>query len=666
MSRTRMPHACFIWRTPHPAIVAAAVARLRSGWAVDVICAQACSLEGASVQVLADSHMRRHPPRGIEASPTDAMRFALAASDLASAIHRERPLHEVHVASDEGGGWIVGQSRRLTDAFAGVSLIVHLTHPTSLLRAHDRLSWHDLGDGLHDRVERLALEHADVAVAPTKALADLVRWNARPLRLHRPHLRPLRPMRPGAAGIFCPGPVREHLQHDVVVRAFVAAFDRLPPAWRRLTIEGPDTPTGPLGASCAARLARHVPARCREAVTIDAPPAQTIDAGIIVLAGSLVVDHEVVLEAFASGARVVCADTPEHRELAAAADAEVTWFAPGDIDALAALLPCLAAEPFPARIPSPARGFVEWDQSPVPARPIVATLGVSPADVTVVIPHFNLGEHLPATLASVAAQSVQGFGTLIVDDGSTEPSSIALIDSLEQSGTPVLRKPNGGLGSARNAGIRAATTPWVLVLDADDVLATDYLEKVLAAAARSPHVVAVGTFMRCFTTDPSTPTGGWMPLGLDRDLLASANHACPASCLLRRQAVLEAGGYDEHLVSFEDWDLWCTLAERGHEAAIVPEFLLHYRQRPDSMYHALAIRHEALLRAQLLARHPRLCADWSKPMRVEVAMRHHVEFGHGAAGKPLRYVLADRMNHALKRLGIHQAVKRLVTRDPRP
>jgi hypothetical protein len=47
-------------------------------------------------------------------------------------------------------------------------------------------------------------------------------------------------------------------------------------------------------------------------------------------------------------------------------------------------------------------------------------------------------------------------------------------------------------------------------------------------------------------------------------------------------------------------------------------------------------------------------------------MRHHVEFGHGAAGKPLRYVLADRMNHALKRLGIHQAVKRLVTRDPRP
>lgn len=661
-----MPTACFIWRTPHLAIVAASAACLRRGWSVDVISAEPCTLDGASVHVLADEDLRRRPPRAIEAAPIDAMRFALAASDLAAALHRDRPFHEIHVASDEGPGWIVGQSRRLSDAFAGAALIVHLTHPTSVLRAHDRACWHDLGDAFRDRVERLALEHADAAVAATKALADGARWNARPLRLHRPCLRPLRAIRPGAGGILSPGPVRAHLQHDVVVRAFVAAFDDIPAAGRRLVVEGPDTLTGPLGASCAARLSRHVPARCREAVTIGAPPGDTLDASVIVLAGSLAIDHQAVLEALGSGARVLCADTAEHRELVAAAGASVTWFAPGDIEALASLLAASSSPPEPPRAPHPPRGFVEWAAEPVQPRPSPAATPIPPTDVTVVIPHFNLGEHLPATLASVAAQTVQGFRTLIVDDGSTDASSIALIDSLEREGTPVLRKPNGGLGSARNAGLRAATTPWVLVLDADDLLAPDFLEKTLAAAARAPQAAAVGTFMRCFTTDPSSPTGGWMPVGLDRDLLANANHACPASCLLRRHAALEAGGYDEHLVSFEDWDLWCALAERGHETVIVPEFLLHYRQRPDSMYHALAIRHEALLRAELLARHPRLCADWSRAMRVEVAMRHHVEFGRGAAGKPLRYVLADRMNHALKRLGIHQAVKRLVSKDPRP
>lgn len=657
-----MSNACFIWRTAHPAVVAAASACLRAGRRVDVICAAPCPLEGARVHVLTDDSLRRHPPRGIEASPIDAMRFSMAAADLAASLHRERPFNELHVPSDDGPGWIAAHARRLTNELAGASLIVHLTHPTSLLRAHDRSCWHDLGDGLRDRIERLAIDGADVGAAATHAMAQAAGWGRRPLRLHRPLLRPLRSMRPSAAGFLCPGPVRTHLHHDVVVRAFVAAFDTLPASSRRLRIEGPDTPTGPLGASCAARLARHVPGRLRDAVAIGITRADAIDADTIVLAGSLAVDHHDVLEAFASGARVLCVDTPEHRELAVAADAEPTWFDPGDVDGLASLL----ASPATTHDPSPPRGFVEWNAEPTSPPPRVSVASISPADVTVVIPHFNLGEHLPATLASVAGQTARGCATLIVDDGSTDASSLALIDSLERAGTAVLRKPNGGLGSARNAGLRAATTPWVLTLDADDILAPDFLEKTLLAAARSPGAAVVGTFMRCFTTDPATATGGWMPVGFDRDLLASANHACPASCLLRRDAVLEAGGYDEHLVSFEDWDLWCTLAERGHEAVIVPEFLLHYRQRPDSMYHALAIRNEAMLRAQLLARHPRLCDDWSRAMRVEVAMRHHVEFGQGAAGKPLRYILADRMNEALKRLGLHDAVKRLVTKAPRP
>ncbi len=657
-----MSNACFIWRTVQPTMVAAASACAKAGRRVDVICASPCVIDGAHVHVLSDDQLRRDPPRGIEASPIDAMRFSLAAGDLAASLHRSHALGELHIASDEGPGWIATQSRHLTDALAGATVIVHLSHPTSLTRQHDRSSWHDLGDALRDRIERLAVERADLAIAPTRAMADAAGWGPRPLRLHRPLLRPLRATRPNATGVLCPGPVRAHLHHDVVVRAFVAAFDGIPAPSRRLLIEGPDTPTGPLGVSCVSRLSRHVPAGLRDAVTIGVPAGETIDADTIVLAGSLVVDHHAVLEAFASGARVLCADTPEHRELAAAAGAEATWFAPGDVAGLAALL---ASRPT-TRPPSSPRGFVEWTHLPAPSPPTVAITSIPPADVTVVIPHFNLGAHLPATLASVAGQTVRGCRTLVVDDGSTDASSLALIDALERSGTPVLRKPNGGLGSARNAGLLAATTPWVLTLDADDILAPDFLEKTLAAAARSPRAAAVGTFMRCFTTDPAIATGGWMPLGFDRDLLASANHACPASCLLRRDVVLEAGGYDEHLVSFEDWDLWCTLAERGHEAAIVPEFLLHYRQRPDSMYHALAIRNEALLRSQLLARHPRLCDDWSRALRVEVAMRHHVEFGQGATGKPLRYALADRMNHALKRLGIHEAVKRLVSRAPRP
>ena len=80
------------------------------------------------------------------------------------------------------------------------------------------------------------------------------------------------------------------------------------------------------------------------------------------------------------------------------------------------------------------------------------------------------------------------------------------------------------------------------------------------------------------------------------------------------------------------------------------------------MYHALARRNESTLRSQLLVRHPGLCANWTRAMRIELAMRHHFEFGDRAAAatKPLRYVLADRVNTALKRIGVHAAVKRSI------
>jgi glycosyltransferase involved in cell wall biosynthesis len=282
---------------------------------------------------------------------------------------------------------------------------------------------------------------------------------------------------------------------------------------------------------------------------------------------------------------------------------------------------------------------------------------------SVVIPFFNLGEYLPQTLASIERQSVAPREIIIVDDGSTEPASIELLRTLERQGRHVLvRKRNGGLGSARNEGLRRAACEWVLVLDADDIIGERFLESTLSVAAMSPVAAAIGTFMKCFVSDPSEVTGGWTPLGIDADLLASTNMACPASCLLNRDSVLAAGGYDEQLVSFEDWDLWCTFAERGLRVEIVPEFLLHYRQRSDSMYHAMAKQNEAVLRAQLLGRHPKLCSDWSRAMRVELAMRHHVESGLEASAKPLRYVVADRANAALKALGLQKIVKSAVGR----
>jgi GT2 family glycosyltransferase len=647
-------------------MAAAALDLASRGWSVSIVSGEPYHAADAriTVRVLRDDVLLDQPPRGIEAYPTPQMRFAVAALDMVTKFEAEGSLGYIEYAACDGAGWAIAQAHRTMHSFSHATLGVFLTHLAGTIRQHDAQHWLNLGDGLRERIESLSISQADLCISPTHVMARNQGWQGADPIIRRVATLLAREFASGnPAHVLAPGPVQHHRRPDTLVQAGVAAITSGRDLY--VTIEGPDTATGPVGDSCAARLNRYVPSIAAERLSIAAGPAHPSTPGTVVLAATLATDTTTFLHAAAGGTRLLVADTPEHRELAAACAGpeRFEWFSPGEPSQLTALL----MRDGPAATPRTPVGFttgVEALLAAIDARtPAISTpaaFGESTPAVSVVVPHFNLGAFLPDTLASIHAQTFKNFELIIVDDGSTDPTSLLLLEGLERQGVRILRKSNGGLGSARNAGLAAAKAPWVLMIDADDILHPVYLELTLAAAARHPSAAAVGTFMRCFTADPQVPTGGWLPLGFDRELLANANFACTASCLLRREAVLSVGGYDEHLVSFEDWDLWCSLAERGFEATIVPEFLLFYRQRPDSMYHAMARRNEATLRSQLLTRHPDLCTHWTRAMRIELAMRHHFEFGDRApaATKPLRYVLADRMNTALKRFGVHAAVKR--------
>src|SRR3712207_5841452 len=94
------------------------------------------------------------------------------------------------------------------------------------------------------------------------------------------------------------------------------------------------------------------------------------------------------------------------------------------------------------------------------------------APVTVVIPVFNRRELLGRALRSVAHQSVQPSSIVVVDDGSTDGSAKVA----QRFGVDVIRQRNAGSSSARNAGLERASTPWVALLDSDDMWFPDHLE----------------------------------------------------------------------------------------------------------------------------------------------------------------------------------------------
>jgi glycosyltransferase involved in cell wall biosynthesis len=207
--------------------------------------------------------------------------------------------------------------------------------------------------------------------------------------------------------------------------------------------------------------------------------------------------------------------------------------------------------------------------------------------VAVVVPCFNDGETLPETLASLEAQEPHEL--VVVDDGSTEPSTLNLLAQLEDRGVCVVRRENGGLSAARMTGVEATSSPYVFPLDADDLLAPGALATLADALDAAPDAaVAWGDVELWGDVDARVAVAR----ALDPWLLTYLNDV-PVASLVRRDALVAAGGWSMGS-GYEDWDLWLALAEGGHGGVHVPATVLRYRRRSGRMLGDCMPRHGEL------------------------------------------------------------------------
>jgi len=206
--------------------------------------------------------------------------------------------------------------------------------------------------------------------------------------------------------------------------------------------------------------------------------------------------------------------------------------------------------------------------------------------VSVVVPAYNAAATIFSTLARLNRQSFPDFEVIVVDDGSTDETlSVAQAAAIQDPRIWLIRKLNGGVSSARNAGLAAATGLWTLFLDADDWLDDDFLTRMLAALSAQPG----SRVARCRHARVG-PSGAQMA-GPENDpdqehffeTLARRATGATHAYLTETALVREVGGFDETLRICEDWDLWQRIARTGARLATVPEALAYYRMQRDSL-----------------------------------------------------------------------------------
>ncbi len=206
--------------------------------------------------------------------------------------------------------------------------------------------------------------------------------------------------------------------------------------------------------------------------------------------------------------------------------------------------------------------------------------------VAVIIPCWNYAHYLDECVSSVVNQTYKANEIIIVDDGSPDNTievAQALIIKYPDSNIRYIAKENGGLGSARNAGIRIAQSKYLMCLDADDKLTPAGIEEHMKLIDNDMCIAQCALMEFGERHVLMTPTH---PTGLER-ILHSNTIFCNA---MFSKKVWEAiGGYDESEImklGWEDYEYWVRCLAYGCHVNTSDFIALRYRAHQGQMTQA--------------------------------------------------------------------------------
>ncbi|TWT34580.1 glycosyltransferase family 2 protein [Blastopirellula retiformator] len=256
--------------------------------------------------------------------------------------------------------------------------------------------------------------------------------------------------------------------------------------------------------------------------------------------------------------------------------------------------------------------------------------------ITVIVPHYNGAPYVLETLDSIRAQSYPAAEIIVVDDHSSDDSLAQIRDWNESHGSPLrilsTESNSGGPSRPTNLAIAAANSPWIAVLDQDDLFHVDRLQRAAAAIRLSPQaecIVSLGSLLHA-PNDPATIGQGrflrdhhWRQQPLADDVYPLPSRRAVASCVrhgmfaagypglaFRRDAWQAIGGVRESFVVASDFHFLLSLAARS-DLVVIDQPLYQRRVHGQNLSHRSTLGFAEVLQAiaEQLQPQPELLAD---------------------------------------------------------
>lgn len=208
--------------------------------------------------------------------------------------------------------------------------------------------------------------------------------------------------------------------------------------------------------------------------------------------------------------------------------------------------------------------------------------------VSICVAYYNYGRYLPQLLRSLKENDYQNFEVIVVNDGSTELSSIEVFEQQQKEFTPLgwkfITQQNQGIGATRNFAASQVSGEFLIFMDADNVASKQMISTFVKSITKT-EAAALTCMATVFKGDsyPDKKTEIfylYRPIGPILEMSMLENVFGDANAIVRKTAFEEIGGFKtDRSTSFEDWEFFALLALQGYKIDVIPEQLFYYRHQ---------------------------------------------------------------------------------------
>lgn len=209
--------------------------------------------------------------------------------------------------------------------------------------------------------------------------------------------------------------------------------------------------------------------------------------------------------------------------------------------------------------------------------------------VSVIMPSYNTANLIGEALDSVFAQSYRDFEVIVINDGSPDTPELERVLEAYRERIVYLKQPNRRACGARNNGISHAKGEFLAFLDSDDSWTPGYLQSQIEHLEADSSLDMV--YCDCLIYGDAPQAGKTFMQGCPsigpvtfESVLTEQSQIPISGTVVRRQALINAGGFDERLAMCDDYEMWLRLAFRGARIGFYSDVLSRIRiGRPSSL-----------------------------------------------------------------------------------